>query len=112
MMHFDYDEPCYAISVTARFIGVHVQTLRYYERAGLVSPKRSNGNTRLYSRKDVDRLLQIKQWIEDLGVNLAGVEIIERLNERVFELETQVQDLIKELIILRDKNNKSLNSGR
>ena len=111
-MQIDYDDPCYAISVTARFIGVHVQTLRYYERAGLVRPQRSTGNTRLYSRRDIDRLIQIKQWIEDLGVNLAGVEVIERLNERVFELESQVQELIKELIVLRNKSNKSLNSGR
>jgi len=111
-MDIDYDEPCYAISVTARFIGVHVQTLRYYERAGLVNPKRSRGNTRLYSKRDLDKLIQIKQWIEDLGVNLAGVEVIERLTNRVYELENQVQELIKELIILRDKSNKSLNSGR
>ncbi|MDY6907440.1 MAG: helix-turn-helix transcriptional regulator [Chloroflexota bacterium] len=96
-MIIDDHEPCYVISVVARMIGVHAQTLRYYERMGLVEPSRSDGGVRLYSRIDIERLRQIKALIDDLGVNLAGVEVILRLNAKIADMERQVVELQQEL---------------
>src|SRR5688500_7288336 len=84
---------CFVISVAARLLGVHPQTLRYYERAGLIQPSRSRGNIRLYSARDIERAQQIKRLIEDLGVNLAGVEVIIRLTERMREMEQELETL-------------------
>ena len=84
---------CFVISVAARVLNVHPQTLRYYERAGLISPSRSKGNIRLYSARDIERAQQIKRLIEDLGVNLAGVEVIIRLTERMREMERELEEL-------------------
>ena len=77
------DEPCYIISVAAKLVQMHPQTLRYYERLGLIQPARSDGKIRLYSARDIERLHQIHQYINDLGVNLAGVEVILRMTERM-----------------------------
>src|SRR6266542_5721400 len=88
---------CFVISVAARLLGVHPQTLRYYERAGLISPSRSRGNIRLYSTRDIERAQQIKRLVEDLGVNLAGVEVILRLTERLREQELENEALRTEL---------------
>ena len=88
---------CFVISVAARLLGVHPQTLRYYERAGLIQPSRSRGNIRLYSARDIERAQQIKRLIEDLGVNLAGVEVILRLTERMRQMESELQQLRDEL---------------
>jgi MerR family transcriptional regulator/heat shock protein HspR len=90
-------EPRYVISVAARMLGVHAQTLRYYERAGMIEPSRSRGNRRLYSMEDIDRLKRIKTLIDDLGVNLAGVEVILRMSERMFEMERQIRMLESEI---------------
>ena len=84
---------CFVISVAARMLNVHPQTLRYYERAGLIAPSRSRGNIRLYSLEDIQRALQIKRLVEDLGVNLAGVEVIMRLTDRLREQEAELQEL-------------------
>ncbi len=92
-MEFEDSEPCYVISVAARMLGVHAQTLRYYERAGMIEPSRSAGNRRLYSTEDIDRLRRIKTLIDDLGVNLAGVEVILRMGERMAEMERQMRRL-------------------
>ena len=92
-MRFDDNDPCYVISVAARMVGVHAQTLRYYERAGLVEPSRSVGRIRLYSLRDIERLRQIKSLMDDLGVNLAGVEVILRLAERITTMEEQIRRL-------------------
>jgi MerR family transcriptional regulator/heat shock protein HspR len=77
------DEPMFVISVAARLVEMHPQTLRYYERAGLVKPKRSSGSIRLYSQRDIERLRKIARLIDDLGVNLAGVEVIINLTEKL-----------------------------
>src|SRR3954468_6603670 len=82
-------DAAFVISVAARLIGVHEQTLRYYERAGLVEPARSKGRIRLYSLHDLERVRQIRRLVEDLGVNLAGVEVIIKLTDRIRELETE-----------------------
>ena len=81
------------IGVVAEKFGVHPQTLRYYERAGLIAPSRSRGNIRLYSTRDIERAQQIKRLIEDLGVNLAGVEVIMKLTERMREMEQEIETL-------------------
>ena len=83
------DRPSFVISVAARLVGVHAQTLRTYERMGLVEPARSRGNIRLYSRRDVVQLRWMKSLVEELGINLAGAEVILRLARRVEELERQ-----------------------
>jgi MerR family transcriptional regulator/heat shock protein HspR len=87
----------FVISVAARLVGVHEQTLRYYERAGLVEPARSKGRIRLYSLHDLERVRQIRRLTDDMGVNLAGVEVIMRLTDRIRQLEQQLDDLEDEL---------------
>jgi len=97
------DEPCYVISVAARMVGMHAQTLRYYERAGIIEPSRSRGRIRLYSQADIVRLRQIQRLISELGVNLAGAEIILRLNDRIRELDEEMGRLRAEMQRLRDR---------
>lgn len=97
------DVPAFVISVAARMVGMHAQTLRYYERAGLIMPSRSRGNIRLYSQTDINRMRQIQRLINDLGVNLAGAEVIIRLADRISNLEGENQALEQELQRLRDR---------
>jgi len=97
------DEPCYVISVAARMVGMHAQTLRYYERAGIIEPSRSRGRIRLYSQADIVRLRQIQRLISELGVNLAGAEIILRLNDRIREMDEEMGRLRAEMQRLRDR---------
>ena len=91
------DEPCFVISVASRIVGVHAQTLRYYERVGLIWPSRSIGRQRLYSPADIERLRRIKALTEDMGVNLAGAELALRLMGRLEHLEQEVQNLTEKL---------------
>lgn len=100
-MEFRDDEPCYVISVAAKLLGMHVQTLRYYERVGLIEPSRSKGNIRLYSQQEILWLRQVKRLMEELGVNLAGAEVILRMRERLLELEREREELTRELAHLR-----------
>ncbi len=81
----DYDEPLYLISIVAKILSIHPQTLRQYEREGLVEPGRTGGKMRLYSKRDVDRIKMILRLTRDLGVNLAGVDIIFQLKDRIEE---------------------------
>jgi MerR family transcriptional regulator/heat shock protein HspR len=74
-------------------LGIHQQTLRYYEREGLIQPSRSRGNIRLYSTSDINRLRQVQRLISDLGVNLAGAEVILRMSERMRTMEDELQQL-------------------
>lgn len=87
------DEPCYVISIAAKMLGIHQQTLRYYEREGLIQPSRSRGNIRLYSTSDINRLRQVQRLISDLGVNLAGAEVILRMSERMRAMEAELEQL-------------------
>ena len=97
------EEPAFVISVAARMVGMHAQTLRYYERAGLIRPSRSRGNIRLYSQSDINRMRHIQRLINDLGVNLAGAEVIIRMSERIGQLEEQNAALQREVQRLRDR---------
>ena len=97
------ERPRYMISVAAELVGMHPQTLRIYESKGLISPKRTSGNTRLYSEADVERLQLIQQLTTVLGLNLAGVEQvlhmqdeIVRMQRRLERLEREMRDAIKE----------------
>ncbi len=96
-MNLDDTEPCYVISVAARMVGVQTHTLRYYERVGIIEPSRSRGNIRLYSERDIVRLRRAKTLMDDMGVNLAGVEVIIRMMQQVLELQNHVQELESEL---------------
>lgn len=89
----ELDEPRYTISVVARLVNLHPQTLRNYEECELVVPSRSPGNIRLYTERDVQRLKKIARMTTELGINLAGVEVILNLTERVENLQAEVEDL-------------------
>lgn len=85
------------ISAVAEQYGVHPQTLRLYEREGLLKPSRSEGNTRLYTAEDVERLEVILHLTRDLGVNLAGVDIILNMREKMGQMQAQIQEFIATL---------------
>src|SRR5271166_5056822 len=87
----------YMISSVAEQYQIHPQTLRLYEREGLLKPSRSDGNTRLYTDEDLERLEVILKLTRDLGVNLAGVEIILNMRERMAEMQRQIEDFVSSL---------------
>jgi len=95
-MH-SYEEPVYLISVVANMLKIHPQTLRQYEREGLVEPSRTAGRMRLYSQADIDRMKLILRLTRDMGVNLAGVDVILRLRDTMERLEQEVEELREEL---------------
>ena len=95
------DEPRYVISIAARMLGTQTYTLRYYERIGVIEPKRSQGNIRLYSEGDIVLLRRVKTLVEDMGVNLAGVEVILRLMQRMNEMQNELEKLASEVKRLR-----------
>ncbi len=92
MIH-PYDEPVYLISIVAKILEIHPQTLRQYERENLITPSRTNGRIRLYSQRDIDRIKLILRLTRELGVNLAGVDIILRLKENVDNMESEIAEL-------------------
>ena len=85
------EEPIYVISIAARLVGMHQQSLRYYERAGLVTPRRTAGGIRMYSNADIQKIRQAQRLIDQLGVNLAGVDIILRMSEQIRELQAELE---------------------
>src|SRR6266702_568467 len=85
----------YMISVVAEMYEIHPQTLRLYEREGLLKPSRSDGNTRLYTEEDLKRLEFILSLARDLGVNIAGIGIILNMRERMEQMQTQMQEFVK-----------------
>jgi MerR family transcriptional regulator/heat shock protein HspR len=98
------ERPRYMISVAAELVGMHPQTLRMYEQKGLVRPKRTAGNTRLYSEADLERLRLIQRLTTELGLNLAGVEAVldleeqlQRMHDRMERLERQMRDAIAQV---------------
>lgn len=90
------DEPCFVISVAAKLVQLHPQTLRYYDRIGLICPSRTSGRIRLYSQRDIEALRKIARLTDDLGVNLAGVEVILNMSERIEELQAQLDAIQRE----------------
>ena len=107
------DEPLYVISIAARMLGLHAQTLRYYERAGLIEPSRSQGNRRYYSELDLERIRRIKTLMDDMGMNLAGAEVVIRLMDRISDLEKALNGATNELYRLRARDQlRALGEGR
>ena len=94
-------EPCYVISVAARMVGVPTYTLRYYERIGIIEPTRSQGNIRLYSDRDIALLRRVRTLMDNLGVNLAGVEVILHMSQRIIELQNHIEEVESHLERLR-----------
>ena len=91
------DRPRYMISVAADIVGMHPQTLRIYENKGLIRPKRTAGNTRLYSEADIERLRLIQQLTNDLGLNLAGVEQVMQLQDEVERMRRTLNRMEREM---------------
>jgi MerR family transcriptional regulator, heat shock protein HspR len=91
------DRPRYMISVAAELVGMHQQTLRMYEAKGLVRPQRTAGNTRLYSEVDLERLRVIQRLTTELGLNLAGVEHVLRLEDELRRMQARMDRLEREL---------------
>jgi len=91
------DRPRYMISVAAELVGMHPQTLRIYEQKGLVRPKRTAGNTRLYSESDIDRLRLIQRLTTELGLNLAGVEQVLHLQDELLRMRRRLERLESEM---------------
>jgi MerR family transcriptional regulator, heat shock protein HspR len=87
----------YTISVAAELVNVHQQTLRHYERLGLIEPERGRGEIRYFSPGDIERAQQIRRLIEELGVNLAGVDVILNMREQLESLQQEMQDTIRQL---------------
>ena len=90
----DKDKPLYVISVAAELVDMHPQTLRLYERKGLIEPSRSSGKTRLYSQRDIEHLQEIRRLTQELGVNLAGVEEIIRLRRQLDDMQSKLEGRI------------------
>ncbi|MBN2074752.1 MAG: MerR family transcriptional regulator [Dehalococcoidales bacterium] len=97
-------EPRYVISIAARMCGVRSYTLRYYEKIGIIEPSRSEGNIRLYSDEDIAKIKQMKTLMEDLGITIAGAEVILRMAQRITELQKRIE-------YLEIENRKLRNSG-
>ena len=108
-MMYSYDEPVYLISVVAKILEIHPQTLRQYEREGLVAPGRTDGKMRLYSQRDIDKIKMILRLTRDLGVNLAGVDIILRLKDKLDDQDKEIESLHLSLEKLKaNQSNKSV----
>ena len=91
------DSPRYMISVAAELVGMHPQTLRIYESKGLIRPKRTSGNTRLYSNADLERLRLIQRLTNELGLNLAGVEHVLRLQDELVRMRNRLDRMEREM---------------
>ncbi|ECL3805624.1 TPA: heat shock transcriptional regulator HspR [Campylobacter jejuni] len=102
-MEHHYDEPVYLISVVAKVLSIHPQTLRQYEREGLIEPSRTDGKIRLYSQRDIDRIKLILRLTRDMGINLAGVDVILKLKNQLHEFENLIDELRLELSKQQDK---------
>lgn len=102
------DEPVFVISVAARLVEMHPQTLRKYEREGLIAPSRTHSNLRLYSDQDIERLRQVKFLVENRGLNLAGVQMALELTKRLRSL----QDNIGKLSASASKSGSSVGAGQ
>ena len=91
------DRPRYVISVAAEILHLHPQTLRLYEREGLVEPRRTGGKIRLYSERDLDRIRRITRLTNELGVNLAGADIIMEMRERILEMRQEIDRMRRQM---------------
>ena len=102
------EEPVYLISVAARLCELHPQTLRIYERLGLVRPRRASGKNRMYSEADIERLHQIQRLRQDMGVNLPGIEVILDLLEKMARMQHEMEELDLEVERIRREMQRRL----
>src|ERR1700704_6841230 len=105
----DRGKPLYMIGVVAEMLKVHPQTLRFYEKKGLVRPSRTEGQTRMYSAEDVEDIARLLRLTRDLGVNLAGVEIILKMRRRMIDMQKQIEDLVT---YLREEGGETTGQSR
>jgi len=105
-----YDEPVYLISIVSKMLDIHPQTLRQYERENLICPSRSDGRISLYSQRDVDKIKLILRLTRELGVNIAGVDIILRLRESLDNMEKEIAELRHE--VQRANNARSVSPDK
>jgi len=89
----DRSRPLYMIGVVAEMVKIHPQTLRMYEKKGLIRPSRTEGKTRMYSAEDVEDIARVTRLARDLGVNLAGIEIILKMRRRMLDMQAQIERL-------------------
>jgi MerR family transcriptional regulator/heat shock protein HspR len=89
----DRSRPLYMIGVVAEMVKVHPQTLRMYEKKGLIRPSRTEGKTRMYSPEDVEEIARVTRLARDLGVNLAGIEIILKMRRRMLDMQSRIEEL-------------------
>ena len=108
----DVTHGVYMISVAAELAGMHPQTLRIYETRGLITPKRSPKNTRLYSQEDVDRLRRIQELTGELGMNLAGVERVFELEAEIDRMRRRMRNLERQAERVRDELKQELDRVR
>ena len=108
-MH-SYDEPVYLISVVATILDIHPQTLRQYEREGLVTPSRTQGRMRLYSQRDIDKMKMILRLTRQMGVNLAGVDVVLKLKDKIDTMQEEIDQLRLELS--KTNRNGSVHSSK
>ena len=102
MHHFD--EPVYMISIVAKILDIHPQTLRQYERENLIAPSRSDGRIRLYSQRDIEKIKTILRLTREVGVNLAGVDVVMRLKTKMEMMEQEMIELRAEISRMRNSS--------
>ena len=100
-------QPRYVISIAAEMLGTQTYTLRYYEKIGVVNPARSKGNIRLYSDLDLELVKRVMTLMDELGVNLAGVEVILRMSQQIAQLQKTTEELEREIERLREERNET-----
>ncbi|MDD4923922.1 MAG: MerR family transcriptional regulator [Dehalococcoidales bacterium] len=100
-------QPRYVISIAAEMLGTQTYTLRYYEKIGVVNPARSKGNIRLYSDLDLEVVKRVMTLMDELGVNLAGVEVILRMSQQIAQLQKNTEELEREIERLRKGRNET-----
>jgi MerR family transcriptional regulator/heat shock protein HspR len=106
-MNINEDSPRYVISIASEMLGLKTYTLRYYERIGIIKPRRSSGNIRLYSESDINLLRKVRTLIDELGVNMAGVEVILNMLQRMQALQKDRDRLAREVTRLKEKLDES-----
>lgn len=108
----DKGKPVYMIGVVAEMLRLHPQTLRMYEKKGLIRPSRSEGRTRMYSSEDVEEIARVIRLARDLGVNLAGIEIILKMRRRMMDMQHQLEDLSSHVRSGMDDTRDAASQGR
>jgi MerR family transcriptional regulator/heat shock protein HspR len=108
----DRSKPLYMIGVVAEMLKLHPQTLRMYERKGLIRPSRTEGRTRRYSAEDVDEIARVTRLARDLGVNLAGIEIILKMRRRMLDMQAQIEELMNHVRAETDRPHEHADTSK